>query len=227
MQVITVLGGAPLGADARLSLNADFKCLSTSCYGIGAVDLIFRDLQTQLNRLAGVAGFTKLAVDGKLGAGTVSAVKAVYQYAVKRQLHTGSGGARVQELTTALSPQLVAQSAAILGAVVRDIADGKIVAGGGAPPSTPASPNKPATPTAPAPVPKADPHEVGKLPVTTPQPNVERTVVERTVTVEDTEGKKRLYIAGGAVAALLTVSSVVAWAALRRPKTASRAGSRR
>jgi len=53
-------------------------------YGAGPVHEDFKGLQNDLNRFAGSAGFGKLSVDGFLGAKTATAVKAVYDAAVRK-----------------------------------------------------------------------------------------------------------------------------------------------
>jgi lysozyme family protein len=65
------------------SQGVDYNCKSTICYGItkagekapGAVHEAFVALQRAINRWSGKGNFPPIATDGKIGAGTVSALK--------------------------------------------------------------------------------------------------------------------------------------------------------
>lgn len=73
-----------------LGLTPVYKCTSTICYGADGAgvgkgtDGLFRQLQTLINRFASVASFSPIGIDGKLGAGTVAALKRIGQWAAGR-----------------------------------------------------------------------------------------------------------------------------------------------
>lgn len=57
--------------------NCANKAAPGICYGIGSTtDALFRSIQTLVNYFAPVAGFAVIAIDGKIGAGTVNALQA-------------------------------------------------------------------------------------------------------------------------------------------------------
>lgn len=73
-------------AGAGLGLTPVYKCTATICYGAdgagkgNGTDGLFKQVQSVLNRFASPAGFTPIAVDGFIGGGTLSAVKAAAAY---------------------------------------------------------------------------------------------------------------------------------------------------
>jgi hypothetical protein len=57
------------------TLGTDFQCTGSICYGLGAKDAAFRQLQAQVNAvLSATAAGPLIAVDGKIGSGTVQAI---------------------------------------------------------------------------------------------------------------------------------------------------------
>lgn len=69
-----------LGANPMLVQGKDFNCTSTICYGIGAQNTTMLTLQGYINKFAAAAGFPPIAVDGKIGAGTVAAFRKVVAF---------------------------------------------------------------------------------------------------------------------------------------------------
>ncbi len=86
-------------------------------YGAGPVHDEFKGLQTDLNRLAGAAGFKSLEVDGFLGDKTAAAVKAVYDAVVKKQPMLAATAFPVPD-----TKEEVAEYAMFIRAWLRDVA---------------------------------------------------------------------------------------------------------
>jgi hypothetical protein len=70
-----------------LVFGQDFNCTSTICYGIGANHTTFLTLQGFVNKFANAVGFRPIAVDGKLGDGTVAAFRKVVAWVLQRAGH--------------------------------------------------------------------------------------------------------------------------------------------
>ena len=73
-----------------LGLTPIFSCSSTICYSsdpagqLKGTDKLFRDLQATISSFASVAGFSPIAADGKLGAGTVAAAQKVADWGLRQ-----------------------------------------------------------------------------------------------------------------------------------------------
>lgn len=191
-----------------LQAGEHFNCF-TSCYGIGATHAVFVELQTELNRALRLFNLSPVVVDGKIGTGTVRAIASLAQ-------RTGAAAGALRAMTTILQ---VSRQAPTVIQVLRAI----VTMHGNASTSKPATAAGNVAPVAPvssaAPVPKVDPHNVQKLPPPdAPPPNVEKTIISREEVVR--VGGERLWYAGASVAGLLTLSALVAWAALNRRKPA-------
>ncbi len=94
---------------AALVQGTDFKCADKSgsplpiCFGVGATNhALFQQLQQQLNKFSGEAGFTPLVVDGFIGTLTVAAVAAV-----ARAGATPLGSFTTKELVAANAPTII------------------------------------------------------------------------------------------------------------------------
>ena len=63
------------------SAGGQFNCTPTKCYAIGkSVEEVFKSLQNNLNRMAGIVGFRPLIVDGFIGPKTLGATVATARY---------------------------------------------------------------------------------------------------------------------------------------------------
>lgn len=71
-----------------MTQGRDFNCTGTICYGIAANHATFVNLQGYINKFANAVGFSKIATDGFIGDGTVSAFRKVVAFVLKR---AGSG----------------------------------------------------------------------------------------------------------------------------------------
>ena len=105
--------------------GAQFNCTSTICYGVGAANhQLFMNLQSALNRLAGLARFSPLRVDGKIGGATVNAAHKAAALAAKAPLFTPTQIGTIQRAVGGYTDKIeLAQNAPFWYDVFRKTAD--------------------------------------------------------------------------------------------------------
>lgn len=99
---------------AQLRDTADYNCIGSICYGIGPYDTTMQTVQTYINYFAKVAGFSPIAVDGKIGSDTVDAYNQVVAYLMTDSTAVSNGHAtqlaafsNLNELIAADAPSIV------------------------------------------------------------------------------------------------------------------------
>lgn len=97
--------------------DSQYKCTSTYCYGIASSDInALKQLQSTLNSAIGAFGAgSKLTVDGKIGSGTVTAVKNLAAL-LKTKVLAGLATTPMdpKEYVTKLAPEIGAELTAAL-----------------------------------------------------------------------------------------------------------------
>lgn len=122
-----------------------YSCTASICYGIGSYDQTIRQMQNAINRyVALVPSLKAISVDGKIGSGTVAALKAI-----KDWMPTNAAP-YVALVNASISKETAAASAGSLASLLSSYV--------GASPSAPPVVTQPTKPPSTSPVPSLPPN---------------------------------------------------------------------
>jgi LPXTG-motif cell wall-anchored protein len=140
-RTIRSLGSPATVVPLPLVEGTGFNCTSDMCYGIGSHDAEFRQYQQLLNQILASAGYSTVAVDGKIGTDTVDGTRKAAAFALT--IPKFSGYAVFNDVLNASGDQKrsVSMSLLILTSYFNEVAEylqsvGKLVTSPPPPPSS-------------------------------------------------------------------------------------------